>query len=260
MSWLYILLTLSLIGCVNNHERLQDRTIVSKTASNLTPQPSNTTKPSHEVKDFSQSKESYNDALLTANLASNLTENAMIKEDWLLAADYWKDAINLLKTVPKTSKNYVQAQQKIQEYNKSLAFVKKAIALNVNNLAAQPKDQPPKLETQVSKEDLLNKFIVHVLESAIQKDRPLYVDWCEHTKILASTLYNPYEYEILNLIAYSSSSDDELGLIGSAKVRIKSTNAGGMQIMNVWDLTVATQQQNTEYDKKGDYCIANLSE
>lgn len=94
--------------------------VVSKAAS---PTPSPTTQP-----------ERFQDGLDAGMSAATLTQSALAKDDWNLVVSRWRSAIDLLKTVPKSSPNYAKAQQKISEYQRNLAYAQKQ-----TNIPSKPK-------------------------------------------------------------------------------------------------------------------------
>jgi hypothetical protein len=55
-----------------------------------------------------------------ANSARTLTQAAQTPEDWLLILSQWQRAIALMKAVPASSPNYVEAQNLVREYQRSL--------------------------------------------------------------------------------------------------------------------------------------------
>lgn len=64
------------------------------------------------------------DALATANGADAIRKSAQSDDDWELASLKFQEAIDLLKSIPKSSPDYAKAQQKIREYDRDLRFAK----------------------------------------------------------------------------------------------------------------------------------------
>jgi protein-disulfide isomerase len=64
----------------------------------------------------------FQDGLDTAVSAATIAQSAQSKEDWSLVVNRWQSAINLLKSVPKSSPNHATAQKKIAEYQRNLAY------------------------------------------------------------------------------------------------------------------------------------------
>ncbi len=63
----------------------------------------------------------YQEAIGTATGAVKISQSAVSREDWRLAASRWERAIQLLKTVPAEHEQYGTAQQKIPQYQQLLA-------------------------------------------------------------------------------------------------------------------------------------------
>lgn len=82
-----------------------------------------------------QSSTSYKQALDRANSAAGIAQSAQSKDDWQLVVNRWQQAIDLLKTVPKSSRDYSQAQGKLQEYRRAQAQAQQRL-----NRASLPKD------------------------------------------------------------------------------------------------------------------------
>jgi clan AA aspartic protease (TIGR02281 family) len=70
----------------------------------------------------------YLEAIDVASSAQAFSQSALTKDDWILVADKWQEAIALLKTVPKDSANYNLAVNLLPQYeqNKSKARQKSA--------------------------------------------------------------------------------------------------------------------------------------
>jgi predicted aspartyl protease len=83
-------------------------------APKLTPDPS--TQPADSGQD-----ESYRLAMDRADSARSITESAQSPEDWELVLGRWREAIALLKQVPKNDPNKKFALQKLREYQRNLA-------------------------------------------------------------------------------------------------------------------------------------------
>jgi len=86
---------------------------------------SNTTDPNS----ISTTSNNYQDALDSAMSAATVTQSAVSKDDWELVSSKWENAIFLLKELPNSSPNYVEAQVKIQEYGRNLNYARKQLDL-----------------------------------------------------------------------------------------------------------------------------------
>jgi hypothetical protein len=54
--------------------------------------------------------------------AADLTQTAASNDEWSTVSLWWKEAIDLMKSVPKSHPKYPLAQEKIQEYQRKLAY------------------------------------------------------------------------------------------------------------------------------------------
>ena len=72
----------------------------------------------------SPQKDTYEDAVIAAEGANTIAESAQSRDDWNLAAEKWQEAITLMKAVPKSSRNYPDAQKKLTTYQAKLATAK----------------------------------------------------------------------------------------------------------------------------------------
>ncbi len=68
--------------------------------------------------------DTFEDATDTAVGAVTISQSAVSRDDWSLVVSRWEEAINLMKQVPASSKNYKTAQTKLSEYQKKLADAK----------------------------------------------------------------------------------------------------------------------------------------
>lgn len=80
--------------------------------------------------------EAYAKAIDIATGAVTISQSAVAREDWSLAASHWQQAIQLLKSVPASSSQHSLAQQKLSQYQRFLAEAK------------QKATPPPKKTTQ----------------------------------------------------------------------------------------------------------------
>lgn len=68
--------------------------------------------------------DAYQEAIGAATGAVNISQTAVGREDWRLAASRWERAIQLLQRVPKDHPQYAVAQQKLPQYQQLLADAK----------------------------------------------------------------------------------------------------------------------------------------
>jgi hypothetical protein len=74
-------------------------------------------------------KSQFQEALNQAEQATTLTKSAKSKTEWKTVANQWNKAILLMQLVPKSDRNYQVSQQKVVEYQKSLAEVEKKLKM-----------------------------------------------------------------------------------------------------------------------------------
>ncbi len=95
----------------------------------------------------------YQEALNKAEAATSIGQSAQSKDDWLLVARRWQEAIALLKTIPATAPEQAQAKGKITEYERNLKAATKAAGavqrsrpnttVSVPEVASAPDPEPP---------------------------------------------------------------------------------------------------------------------
>ena len=69
--------------------------------------------------------DSFQLAVARAASAARISQSAQSRDDWRLVADRWQQAILLIKTVPTSSPNRAQAQQKLGQYQQKLAYAQR---------------------------------------------------------------------------------------------------------------------------------------
>jgi hypothetical protein len=105
---------------------------LNKSATNLeqTPDPTAT---------FTTAPDPFREAVNSAMAAGELGRSAKTKQDWVLVADRWQEAISLMRRVPISSPNHQRAQTKVVEYQKYLVYAQES--------AVNPPPQSPTGET-----------------------------------------------------------------------------------------------------------------
>lgn len=63
----------------------------------------------------------YQEALTTAASAQSISQSALSQEDWVLVTGQWRQAIERLKAVPKSSSNYSLALKLLPQYEQSMS-------------------------------------------------------------------------------------------------------------------------------------------
>ncbi len=79
--------------------------------------------------------EVYQQAIDIAMGANTISQSAVSREDWRLVASQWQQAINFLKAVPTSHRQYATAQKKLGQYQRNLADA---------NVKATPPPKPKK--------------------------------------------------------------------------------------------------------------------
>ncbi len=82
----------------------------------------------------------FREAVNRATSAVAIGQSAQSTDDWQLAANRWRQAVDLMKQVPKTHANYAQAQTKAREYQQHLGAAQQRAAGKpvVATAAAEP--------------------------------------------------------------------------------------------------------------------------
>jgi predicted aspartyl protease len=118
----------------------QGSTETSTSATALPPSPSASVSPSsppRAVKTTTTStpsgRDPYAEAIDFASSAINFSKSAMVKEDWVMVASRWQEAVQYLQTVPKSHQKYQEARAKLPQYKRFLAEAQ---------LKAKPTEKP----------------------------------------------------------------------------------------------------------------------
>lgn len=74
-------------------------------------------------------KTQFQEALNLAKVATDLAKSAKSEPEWKAVANQWNQAIELMKSVPKSDPNYQISQQKTVEYQSNLKDVQKKIKM-----------------------------------------------------------------------------------------------------------------------------------
>jgi hypothetical protein len=129
------LLVISSTGCSQGESsQSSSPAAISPTVSASSPSPSVAPTLSPDSLSPSES-ERFQEALDTGMGAATITQSASSKDDWRLVINRWQAAIDLLKTVSKSSPNYATAQKKIAEYRQNLAYAQQ----QTNRVSPSPK-------------------------------------------------------------------------------------------------------------------------
>ena len=90
----------------------------------------------------------YKQALDAAQSAATIAQNAVAPQDWLIVGRQWQRAIALLKSLPASSPQKDQANQKIAEYQRNLTYAEQEAGQKIPPLdaplaAVTPPPSPP---------------------------------------------------------------------------------------------------------------------
>ncbi|NJR64443.1 MAG: aspartyl protease [Leptolyngbyaceae cyanobacterium CRU_2_3] len=69
--------------------------------------------------------DSYNQAITRASNAFSMSQLAQSSDDWRLVAGRWQQAIQIMTSIPQTSSRHSQAQKKLTEYRRNLAYAQR---------------------------------------------------------------------------------------------------------------------------------------
>lgn len=121
------LLVLGMVGCTSNitNQPSPDPSPLPVTA---TPTPTPAAVPTPQV-------DTYQPALEKAESAQSIARVAQSKDDWLLVANRWQQAIELIQVVPASSPHAKQAQGKLVEFKRSLLAARKQALLQEKQAA-----------------------------------------------------------------------------------------------------------------------------
>jgi predicted aspartyl protease len=118
---LTIVVLISLAACSNNQAT---NPIPNSIALAKKPPTKPKTKLSVKQSKPTNAHNSLQQALDTATGAVTISQSALSRDDWNLVARRWQEAINLLKNVSASSRQYKTAQKKLKEYRNYLADAK----------------------------------------------------------------------------------------------------------------------------------------
>jgi hypothetical protein len=76
-------------------------------------------------------------AVNRAMSAAEVTQSAQSKNEWRTIVDWWKEAIRLMQSVPRTHPNFEVAETKVQEYQKNLAYAQRQSRNETEDMAAK---------------------------------------------------------------------------------------------------------------------------
>jgi hypothetical protein len=71
---------------------------------------------------LAQQPNAFQEAINRAESAGLFAQSSQSKEDWEFVANLWREAIELLRSLPASSPKYKIAQEKIKEYQRNQAY------------------------------------------------------------------------------------------------------------------------------------------
>lgn len=209
---------------------------------------------------FKDDDATYEMALSKAKGASLNAESAKSVEDWQFIISLWEDAIETMKQVPHDSKTYSKAKQKISEFKKNLELANSKAKSSPTNQAMNDlvevsdnkgvsNSEAAQSEAPVSAEAFLTDYLNYITTKGGSGSGTGY--FCKETENLASSLFSPREYKILDVSDFGESA--------SASVRINSSNRGGSPIVADWSFYMKKGESVIGYIKGG-WCLSLISE
>ena len=154
---------------VTSTPKMVDSTSSPEVTSSPKPLSNKTDKTEKEVEQVEPT--SFEIGLDKASGGFSVSQSAQSPEDWQLVADYYQDAINLMKSVGSQSRYYPIAKVKVREYQRNLDYaLEKSVALR------QPKPEPeperivvtvPPLKESIAQESIASRKMQ--VPSTVQK-------------------------------------------------------------------------------------------
>ena len=127
-------------GSSNNNKRGLDNNARPKPTTSAQPQkaakPTGSTAPqkaaspktSPTASPTDAAPESFVQAVRTAIAASKATQTAKSADEWNAVATQWQEALDLMKAVPKSNRNYAVAQKRVETYQINLKYAQQKAA------------------------------------------------------------------------------------------------------------------------------------
>jgi hypothetical protein len=247
----------------NQHKTKTDANLVTSSPPQTIPSPSTTLNEHHSNDKKTtlnqDSSKAYEMALSKAEGASLNAESSKSVEDWQFIISLWEDAIETLKQVPPGDKNYSKSQQKITEFKKRLELAKSKVKSSPTNSSindsvkisrnSQESSNPGvfQQENLIGADIFLTDYLNYITTKGGTGSGTGY--FCKETENLASSLFSPTDYKILDV--------SEHGENASASVRISSSNKGGSPIVADWNFYIKKGEAIIDH-QKGGWCIALL--
>jgi clan AA aspartic protease (TIGR02281 family) len=195
----------------------------------------------------------YLEAIDVASSAKSFSQSALTKDDWLLVADKWQEAIALLKTIPKSSANYDLALKLLPQYeqNKNQARQKSATfksSQSSQSLTSQPLDsgtENPEASRSFSIPIIQKMQGVPVVEVIINGER---TQMLLDTGASRTLITKGFSQRLSLQATGSTSAKTANGLANFDTVTLNSVQVGKIQLSN---LSVAVGNDDMNYGLLG---------
>jgi predicted aspartyl protease len=106
------------VACSRETETTLETTAISASPSPIaSPSPSPSPPPAATTP-LPVGRDPYNEAINIASSAIEFSKTALVREDWLMIARRWQQAVDYLKAVPPSHPQYATAQTKIPQYQR----------------------------------------------------------------------------------------------------------------------------------------------
>lgn len=128
----------------------------------------------------------YSEAVDTGEGALNISQTAVSREDWSLAASRWQEAVSLLKAVPSSSNQYANSQKKLSQYEYFLADAKLRAAQPPSKSKYCSGDTTPEFFSVPIKDHMDRTPVVEVTFNDFQKFDMLFDTGASHSLITRS--------------------------------------------------------------------------
>jgi hypothetical protein len=262
LATLCLALIVPLAGCSGDRPQATSSATPTPITEVASPSPEASPSPSPQV-------DTYEQALDVAYSAASLTQSAQGKDDWDLVVGRWQEATDLMKAVPKESKNHAAAQKKAGEYQKNLAVAKRRAANPGAKAAAVAASNPSPASTGSSKDprELMQAFMEQYFDATANRGTKGYEYWCSDFRELdgiigPASVIAPRSWELLNIELESRGANKKDGrgeFIGIIRARAESSTEGGIPVINNWSFNVIKEIPSVKNDSPGRYCITALS-
>lgn len=146
--------TLIVVGIVTGILAIAVAAFVNK---NFTEATANTGNNLEETANLGTTSDTFREAVNKAIEAQELGRSAKNKDDWILVADRWQEAVSLMRRVPPSSPHHEIAQTKVVEYQKYLVYAQESAASPPRQIATPAAAEQPTPEKENRKKSTSEK-------------------------------------------------------------------------------------------------------